>query len=362
MAWIEKREKWRLRDRINGKRIDIIKDLGTWKLSAQAALDDYKRAYTMGFRPNLESLHVMADVRSFLAARARSASEISNGMPIAVEEMCDYYLRQYGPTLKGGINEESQSSYANLKIRLGIVKRAWNGRKSDSITTIDMRDLITPMKTAGTKLKYLNMLSHMHRSFEEWNEEGILNPPILLPAINPATRFRKKMRPVDKKPHVDTRVLSEAEWKKFKAHLKPRTLAICEIALRRFLRIADIKKISKLSINNLMIEGLQEKTGEAFSVPVMANQPTKYDFTNFRNEFKQARIAAGMEVPKEHPAYFTPRSLRRTGATWAYRQSKDLVGVSRTLGHTKVSTTEIYLNIDKSDKKNITDLIDGMGA
>lgn len=60
------------------------------------------------------------------------------------------------------------------------------------------------------------------------------------------------------------------------------------------------------------------------------------DFTNFQREFKAAQVAAGMEFPK----------------------TKDLVGISKMLGHAKISTTIRYLNIDETDKIRIAQVVD----
>lgn len=58
--------------------------------------------------------------------------------------------------------------------------------------------------------------------------------------------------------------------------------------------------------------------------------------------------------------HFSVRDLRRTGATWAYQKTKDLVGISKMLGHTKISTTIRYLNIDETDKNRIAQVVDEM--
>ncbi len=113
-------------------------------------------------------------------------------------------------------------------------------------------------------------------------------------------------------------------------------------------------------IKGEIIEGLQQKTGEKFTIPVLAHQPESYDFTNFEREFHTAQVEAGMEHATNHPMHFTVRDLRRTGATWAYQKTKDLVGISKMLGHTKISTTIRYLNIDDADKSRIAKAVDEM--
>ncbi len=107
-----------------------------------------------------------------------------------------------------------------------------------------------------------------------------------------------------------------------------------------------------------VIEGLQAKTGEPFRVPVLDNQPISYDFTNFRNEFHRAQVLAKLDYPVEHPLHFSVRDLRRTGATWAYQATKDIVGISKMLGHTDLTTTQRYLGIDDTNLDTIAQAVD----
>jgi len=93
-------------------------------------------------------------------------------------------------------------------------------------------------------------------------------------------------------------------------------------------------------------------------VPVLANQPTSYDFTNFKRDFKGALVAAGMDFPVSHPRHFTVRDFRRTGATWAYHKTKDLRSIQRLLGHSKLSTTERYLNVSDENLQGIAQVVD----
>lgn len=55
------------------------------------------------------------------------------------------------------------------------------------------------------------------------------------------------------------------------------------------------------------------------------------------------RIAKATGLP------LTTHVLRHTFATWALRNSRDLYGVSKVLGHAELKQTEIYLNADVQD-------------
>lgn len=348
MPWVEKRGRYRLRDRIDDKLVTIIPDLGIWKTPADAWLVEYKKAVSLGFIP--EPPITVAIVAAFNKAKAAGLESADQRVSLPIDEFCDLYLEHHGPSLKGGKTDHHKSNYYNLKCRLGVIKGAWKGKNSDQITKLHVRDFLARFNTIGTRLKYLATISHMYTTFEEWNEEPeILKYAVKLPPFNPAKKWRKKMKAAQKRQPSDTRVLSPEEWDTFKVRLTPRAYAICDIALRRFLRPADIKKISHLNISGGIIQGIQQKTGEPYAVPTMGDQPTSYDFTNFRREFHAAQVAAGMDYPVGHPLRFTVRTLRRTGATWAYRETRDLVGISKMLGHRKIETTIRYLNITDAD-------------
>lgn len=366
MAWIDKRKNFRLRDRIDGKITTVVQNLGTWRGVADEWLVQYRKALGQGF--TFSPPIVVADIENFLKAKKEGLDTPDIARRIPIEEMVDLYIKHQGPTVKGyqeyleklaAGRGKSRTAYYNFCCRLNQVKKMWAGKWSDDISKLDVRDWLAKYTSVGTHMKILGTTGHLFRSMYDWNEEGNILPfKVRLPAHNPVAKWRKEMKPAQKRELPDTRVLSPKEWGQFRKFLKPRTLAICEIALKRFLRIADIKKISQLKIVHGHIKGLQEKTGDAFSVPVLADQPEKYDFTNFKREFAAAQVAAGMDWPAEHPLHFSVKDLRRTGATWAYRETKDIKGVSEMLGHRKVSTTERYLNITSSDKQAIAQAVD----
>lgn len=279
---------------------------------------------------------------------------------MTVDEACDTYLQLHGPSLKKHSDgPRSKQPVYNLECSLAVIKKAWSGKFWDSLNYLDMRDFLTQFKTVATRMRYLTLLAHIFKSFGKWNRSAtILKNKVKLPNGNPASEWRSEMKASEKRELPLQRVLSIEEWSKFKVHLSDRSREICEIALRRFLRMSDIKQISKASIRGEVIEGLQAKTGEPFKVPTLGTQPLSYDFTNFRREFHNAQVNAGMDYPKTHLLHFTVRDLRRTGATWAYRKTKDLVGISKMLGHTQITTTIRYLNIDDTDRANIARVMD----
>lgn len=70
MSWLEKRERWRLRDIIGGVRCTPLRDLGKWKEAAEECQKEYDRARTLGFEVNPQTPVFMEDVRGFLKAKA----------------------------------------------------------------------------------------------------------------------------------------------------------------------------------------------------------------------------------------------------------------------------------------------------
>jgi integrase len=329
MAWLEKRKKYRIRDWVDGKKVTVVPDVGIWKEIAQKRLTEYREKHANGGKP--------FSARSLTMPRA-----------------CDVFFAKHSPSLK-------PSTAYDMKCRLDVIKRLWETKILDGITEYDVRDLLLRFKTTGTRLKYLRTLTTLFKLFIRNNKkEGkILDYMVNAPAENPASEWRREMEPHEKKELPKKRVLSPQEWHTFRPALTRRAGAICEIALGRFLRRGDIKQICRQNIRGDMIEGVQTKTGEPYIVPVLEKQPIKYDFTNFRKEFQQAQIKAGMNHQRDCPLHFTMRDLRRTGATWYYNETKDLVGVSKMLGHTNLQTTRRYLNIDETDLRAIARVMDG---
>lgn len=282
---------------------------------------------------------------------------------ITIEEAIEIYLRLHGASLPGGVSLYSRSRYYSLKCHLGQLQKAWGGKHFDTITHLDVRDFMQKLKTVGTRMRYLGVISGLYNRIKEWNDDpNILPEKVSIPPYNPATRWRRITKAADKRELPRTRVLTPDEWFKFRPHLLERTRQICEIALRRFLRLGDIKQISFTSVKNHMIEGLQGKTGGEFSVPMMTDHPQSYDFTNFKREFKAAQVSAGMDYPVKHPLHFMVRDLRRTGATWAYHKTKDLRSIQKMLGHSKLSTTERYLHVSDENLQEIASVMDALST
>jgi integrase len=304
--------------------------------------------------PEREIVQATKDIYDLLAQMAKGEKlvlEIEHRM--TVDEACATFEELHAPSLKTRPDcAPSEQPAYNLKCRLNVIKAAWPGRFFDSITPLEVRDFLNRFDTVGTRMKYLGTLTKMFNSFVEWNEDGELKVPVKLPKHNPAKRWRGKMETKDKTELPRNRVLTEQEWNALKQHMTDRCRQVCEVWLFQFLNMADIKQIHRMTVKGQLIEGVREKSGMRYQVPMLDGRPEKYDTTNFEREFHAALVAAKMDYPKDHAMHLTPRDLRRTGATWYYRKAKDngaLEKLRRMLGHSKISTTIRYLGLDDSD-------------
>jgi hypothetical protein len=373
MSYIEKvGDRWRLRDRVDGKLLTIVPNLGIWKAHAKKTQDSYDEIKAQGHKitPPVKA-EIIHDMK-----RGLDEGKGYSGRRILVTELCYLHLKHYGPSLKGGTSDDPKSRYHALSLALkrlcrtpseqsleGEPVRTWGELYVDEVNLFHVRDLLAPMKTVGTRLRCLGCYGAMFNAVAEWNELGNILPyEVRLPKYNPFTQWRKKMKPEEKKEHPDKRVLTKEEWDCFKVHLTARSREICEVALRRLLRKSDIRNLSSKSEiqndNKVYLHGSQQKTGLRFFIPSLANAPQKYDFTNFRRDFANAQKAAKMDWPPEDPRHFSVKDLRRTGATWLFRETKDIEGISRLLGHSKLSTTRAYLNVDEHDLNLLASTLD----
>ncbi len=364
MAWLERRRseegkiRYRLRERFGADKITVIKDLGIWRANAEEWKVKFTTAVKAGFK--FTAPIEVAVIDAFLKAKAEGINLPNEMRRLSIVEMCDIYDEKCGPDFKGFGSKDSRSAYNHLRRRLERLKIKWTEKYADEITKFDVRDLLSGY-SVGTRMRMIGAYGAMFRRFYEWQEEGNILPwKVLMPPYNPFSKFRKELKPAQKKELPDTRVLSPEEWARFRQYLTPRARVICEMALRRFLRMADIKAINVNSMVNGQIRGIQEKTGFEYNVPAMNNHPKRYDFTNFRKEFQEAQKKSGLFYAEGHPLHFSLKDLRRTGATWAYRKTKDLAGISAMLGHQEISTTQRYLNIDTADRETIARAVDDL--
>jgi len=67
---------------------------------------------------------------------------------------------------------------------------------------------------------------------------------------------------------------------------------------------------------------------------------------------QRARAGSGVQ--------FTTHELRHTFATWTLRKSKNLYAVSKSLGHSQLRQTEIYVSAEVSDLRDAVNQLPGV--
>lgn len=67
---------------------------------------------------------------------------------------------------------------------------------------------------------------------------------------------------------------------------------------------------------------------------------------------RRVKLASGVQ--------FTPHELRHTFATWTLRKSKNLYAVSKSLGHSQLRQTEIYISAEVSDLQDAVNQLPGV--
>jgi integrase len=177
-----------------------------------------------------------------------------------------------------------------------------------------------------------------------------LNPVPLLPKqTNPAALVGKD----NEEDLTRTRVLSQEEFERLLAVATPRAANIYRIAIFTFLRLKDLKALS--GVNQEVLKGIQAKTSRGFKIYLGDFAFMKPDFTNWSVEFKRACKLANIKDVQF-------RDLRRTGATWLFRQTNDLGMVQHRLGHASSVMTKKYLGIMDDDDKRASSVLGGILA
>jgi integrase/recombinase XerD len=223
--------------------------------------------------------------------------------------------------------------------------------------------LFTDGKSPNTRSR---ASSSIKQFFEYLNDNGYITS-------NPAEKLKKV-----KIPKREPIYMSETEAKKLlktpTGKNKKRDYAILTIFLNCCLRLSELISIdiNKIDFENLTITviGKGNKEREVDMTPSCITAITEYlkvkpkvegENALFISERKQ-RIAkrtvqdlikkyigiAGLDEKNYHT-----HTLRHTGATLIYKNSKDLAGLQEILGHEDVSTTKIYTHIDKEHRKSV---------
>lgn len=90
------------------------------------------------------------------------------------------------------------------------------------------------------------------------------------------------------------------------------------------------------------------------SAPVFALQGNPISANRVVKIAQRARAGSGVQ--------FTTHELRHTFATWTLRRSKNLYAVSKSLGHSQLRQTEIYVSAEVEDLRSAVDQLPGVDS
>lgn len=187
--------------------------------------------------------------------------------------------------------------------------------------------------------------------------------------INPTNKIEKLNE--DNRRH---RYLSKDEWKKLRDVLPTEIKSIVIVALLSGLRKDNVLKLSweQIDMNLRTIELLkQENKGKKvikhpisnllYNVLiqlepkdkgyVFINPKTGLPYTNIRKSFATALKQAGIEGFRFH-------DLRRTFGTWLHEEGVSIRTIQDLLGHSAISTTELYLCLVPEQNRKAVEVLD----
>jgi integrase/recombinase XerC len=93
------------------------------------------------------------------------------------------------------------------------------------------------------------------------------------------------------------------------------------------------------------------KNDDAQKALFLSNQGNRINVRTIQKMVKKYAKKAGFK----NFSKITPHKLRHTFASMLYRQTKDLRILQELLGHSNISTTQIYTHTDKEQRKNAVD-------
>ncbi len=276
---------------------------------------------------------------------------------ITFNEFADKYLEDYAI-----VNKKSWKTDEGY---LKGMRDFFKGRFIDAITSQDIEQYKAARKKSGVKLttvnKCLQILSKMFNLAVTWGY--LKDNPVKGVKKYPEEPFRRK------------RVLSPAEEEKFFTAMVPRYLkSMVKIFLNTGLRRKELFQLTweNVDFRNRQIFVQQTKTSKSRYIPmnetvyqelkelfrnregeglVFVNSKTGKAFVDIRRAFYGACRRAGIKN-------LLLLDLRRTFATRLLQVGVDIVTVQHLLGHTSVTTTQIYTMTNKEEKRKAVSLLE----
>lgn len=237
--------------------------------------------------------------------------------------------------------------------------------KLDSVTPSVLLDFLESMDiTAGTYNRYLSRVKRIFNTFQR----------LELISRNPAKGLCKKFETPNPYNSMD-----ESEVQIFVKLLSedpnPLHANAIKISLLSAIRIGEVISLKKdaLNFNDRTITLVKSKNGRRLTFPMgdmvyvilkklVSESPSEYVF--YSDKSKTGHIAHPTEcmrrvVKKMHDLGITTKHLvihsaRHTAATLWYAETKDLVKVSRALGHSSLQSTLRYTHTDVSSIREMT--------
>lgn len=273
-------------------------------------------------------------------------------------------------TLKYMLDKYIESCELNNKSsRVAIVMSKYLllyfGEKTD-VTTIKVgeidkfrKHLLDKGRTKATVNRYISALK---RAYNIMINEELIN-------VNPTNKIDKLNE--DNRRH---RYLSKDEWSRLRDSLPTEIKYIVIVALLSGLRKDNVLKLSweQIDMNLRTIELLkQENKGKKiikhpisnllYSVLiklepkkkgyVFVNPKTGLPYTTIRKSFATALAKAGIEGFRFH-------DLRRTFGTWLHEEGVSIRTIQDLLGHSAISTTELYLCLVPEQNRKAMEVLD----
>lgn len=231
---------------------------------------------------------------------------------------------------------------------------ALGGRVLTDVTTADIRQFFRSLETKKTSLALGKKIKTVMSAMFQTAAEDRLCP------VNPVRGVKFQAAPPKRR-----RALTAGEWFRVRRYLTGEYRLLCDVVMATGARIEEICGMRSEDIKGGMwtihrvrneIDGVftvadRTKTGRTRQVPVgpelvkriKANGPGQVFSEFLMDTFRLCHWypACRMAGLDWRPA---PRDLRRTFATLARSGGADLEAVRVALGHTRIATTDVYLD------------------
>lgn len=257
-----------------------------------------------------------------------------------------------------------------------------------SIETDQIREYLNTLQNNGLKANSIKRkLATLKVFFSFLIDEGILlNSPIdkirgkfKTPKRLPRTLSKEEVQKLLKQANIISN--SSKINTDFKRYQLIRNRLIIELLFSTGMRIDEISKLNisdiDISENTIIIygKGCKERivyisSNEVMvlikyylSIRVQLSSVSKSLLLNNRSKRLSVHSVSNIfgQIVKEckFQKHFTPHCLRHTMATMLIENGADVRSVQEILGHSSISTTEIYISVNKKRKKEVMDKFNG---